>query len=157
MRRLFCIVMMFFYLTTGVFALEVNKENYAVLGGRKIYLKIAETQKEQMEGLMYIKNLPEYQGMIFLFPQAEKRTFWMKNVNIPLDMIFLRKQKIMSIQKNVSVNSGDKNPLYRSFYKSDAVIEVNGGFCDKYGINQGDFIYLSDGVKIKWEQVKTSF
>lgn len=156
MRRLVCIIMMFFFLTAGGFALEFDKEDYAVIGKRKFFLKIADTQKERMQGLMYIKHLPEHQGMIFLFPQAEKRTFWMKNVNIPLDMIFIRKRKIMSIQKNVSIDTGDKNLIYRSIYKTDAVIEVNAGFCDKYEINPGDFIYLSDGVKYKWEQIKDS-
>ena len=151
--KLFCLLIAFFFAATGVFALEVDKEDYAVICGRKIFLKIADTKEERMEGLMYIKHLPEYQGMIFLFPQAEPRNFWMKNVEIPLDMIFIRKRKIMSIQKNVPVFT---KYIYKSVYSADCIIEVNAGFCDKYNIKAGDFIYLSDGVKYKWEQVKSA-
>ena len=53
----------------------------------EIVVEIADTQEEQMQGLMNRASLNEFEGMLFVFPDEMPRTFWMKNTLIPLDMI----------------------------------------------------------------------
>ncbi len=104
----------------------------------RIDIEIAETEAKQAQGLMYRNSMKENQGMLFIFPRDDYRSFWMKNTVIPLDMIFVNsKFKIVTIKKNTI-------PYDESSYPSTApakyVIEVNAGFCDKYEIKVGDKI-----------------
>lgn len=135
-------------------AFRFAEEDFAVINNRKVFLKIADTPEKQARGLMYIKKLPENYGMIFLFDRAEPRSFWMKNVEIPLDIIFIRKNKIVKIIKNVPVDKENTDTIYKSVYKSDCAIEVNAGFCDRYNIKQGDAVLLSRSIHYKWRKVK---
>lgn len=150
--RYLCLFMLLVTLSAGCFALKINKDDYAVINGRKIFLEIVATREKQSQGLMYIKQLPENSGMIFLFEKPEPRSFWMKNMEIPLDIIFLRNRKIINICKNVP--PGNESKLYNSAYKSDCAIEVNAGFCDKYNVQAGDFILLSTSVRTVWGKIK---
>lgn len=103
----------------------------------EISVKIADEPLEREKGLMYQKALPENRGMLFVFPKEDYYSFWMKNTLIPLDIIFLNKNKnIVSIIKNVPPCKNDFCPLYQPKEKSQYVIEVNAGFCDKYNIHE---------------------
>src|ERR1700754_4340639 len=52
--------------------------------------EMAVTPEEQAKGLMFRKQLPEGQGMLFDFHSEQPTSFWMKNTYVPLDMIFIR-------------------------------------------------------------------
>ncbi|NLF84114.1 MAG: DUF192 domain-containing protein [Candidatus Gastranaerophilales bacterium] len=149
-----CLVTAFIAVAASCLAFKANENNYAIIKGRKIYLEIADTPEKQFKGLMHIKQLPENHGMIFLFNKAEPRSFWMKNMEMPIDIIFLRNRKIITIHRNIQPDNGGK--LYPSAYKSDCAIEVNAGFCDKYNVQEGDFILLSVNVKELWGRIKQS-
>lgn len=51
---------------------------------------VASTRAQQMRGLMHVRELPAFTGMIFVYPQADIRSMWMKNTYLPLDMLFIR-------------------------------------------------------------------
>ncbi len=53
-------------------------------------VEIADTQAEREKGLMFVKHLPDGQGMLFDFDSEQDIAMWMKNTYIPLDMIFIR-------------------------------------------------------------------
>src|SRR5215472_15021703 len=53
-------------------------------------VEIADNDAERAKGLMYRKELPEGQGMLFDFHHEQEVSFWMQNTYIPLDMIFIR-------------------------------------------------------------------
>src|SRR5215467_15397829 len=53
-------------------------------------VEMASTPEEQAKGLMFRRNLPEGQGMLFDFHREQPTSFWMKNTYVPLDMIFIR-------------------------------------------------------------------
>ncbi|MBV7529488.1 DUF192 domain-containing protein [Chitinophaga sp. sic0106] len=105
---------------------------------RKIDIQLAETDPQREDGLMYRKSMTDDQGMLFIFPDMEERSFWMKNTYISLDIIYIDdKMEIVSIQKYATPLSEQSLP---SFKKAQYVLEVNGGFCDKYHIGYGDKI-----------------
>lgn len=101
-------------------------------------IEIADDDYATQTGLMYRSSMENTQGMLFIFPDTDYRSFYMKNTEIPLDIIFIAEdQTIVSIQKNAQ-------PLSESSLPSKApakyVLEVNAGLSDEWGLNQGDNI-----------------
>ncbi len=102
-------------------------EATAEFGGQTIELEVAKTPGQQEIGLMYRDALPSAQGMLFIFDSPRYVRFWMKNVIIPLDMIFLRDGKIKAILVNVPPCSAPPCPTYGPPTEVDQVIELKGG------------------------------
>jgi len=97
---------------------------------------LARTPKDQERGLMFVQSLPENEGMAFLYTPPQKASFWMKNTYIPLDLLFISPGgQIESIKRNAKPR--DLTPI-RSLGPVEAVVEINGGLADKYGIKEGD-------------------
>jgi uncharacterized membrane protein (UPF0127 family) len=99
-------------------------------------VEMAVTPEEQSKGLMFRKELPEGQGMLFDFHREQEATFWMKNTYVPLDMIFIRGDgRIHRIVANTK-------PLSEALVSSGgpvrAVLEVVAGTAKKLGIAPGD-------------------
>jgi uncharacterized protein len=99
-------------------------------------VELAVTDQERERGLMFRKQLPEGQGMLFDFKREQEVTMWMENTYIPLDMIFIRRDgRIWRIAENTE-------PLSRAIISSEgpvlAVLEVVGGTAKKLGIAPGD-------------------
>jgi len=105
----------------------------------KIDLEIADNEYERQLGLMNRKSMEENQGMLFIFQYERMQSFWMRNTLIPLDMMFVNKDnKIITIHKNTKTLSAQSYP---STGPAIYVVEVIGGFTDKYKIVVGDNIY----------------
>ena len=105
----------------------------------KIDLEIADNEYERQLGLMSRKSMGENQGMLFIFQYERMQSFWMRNTLIPLDMMFVNKDnKIITIHKNTETLSAQSYP---STAPAIYVVEVVGGFTDKYNIVIGDKIF----------------
>ncbi|MFP1131462.1 DUF192 domain-containing protein [Asticcacaulis sp. W401b] len=118
-----------------------EREALQVLSGGATHafqVEIADDEQERETGLMNRDSLPTGQGMLFLFPDARERAFWMKNTHIPLDILYISKSgEVISIQKNTMPMN--ETPLH-SFGPAAAVLEINGGQADALGIKPGDRI-----------------
>jgi hypothetical protein len=80
----------------------------------------------------------ETEGMFFVNDMSKNNFFWMKNTYIPLDMIFVDKnRKIVKIERNSIPLSEVLIAVPR---EAQYTIEVNAGFCDQHGIKIGDSI-----------------
>ena len=105
----------------------------------KIDLEIADNEYERQLGLMNRKSMEENQGILFIFQYERMQSFWMRNTLIPLDMMFVNKDnKIITIHKNTKTLSAQSYP---SAAPAIYVVEVVGGFTDKYNIVIGDKIF----------------
>ncbi|HYC15685.1 MAG TPA: DUF192 domain-containing protein [Pseudolabrys sp.] len=99
-------------------------------------VELADNEAERERGLMYRKELPEGQGMLFDFHREQDVSFWMQNTYIPLDMIFIRGDgRILRIAENTEPLS---TRLIPSGGPIRAVLEVIGGTTRKLGIAPGD-------------------
>src|SRR2546421_5374076 len=112
--------------------LEIASKN----GVHVFAVEMASTPEEQAKGLMFRRQLPEGQGMLFDFHKEQPTSFWMKNTYIPLDMIFIRGDgRILRIAENTV-------PLSEALVSSGgpvrAVLEVNAGTARRLGIAPGD-------------------
>lgn len=120
----------------------------AEINNVKVTLMVADDEEEMQKGLSKRKELKENTGMIFLFEKSGKYSFWMKDVEFPLDIIYLQGDTIIDIKKNVPPQAGNEGvlPVYVPVADSNRVLEVNGGFSDKNRLKVGDKITLK-GVK----------
>jgi uncharacterized membrane protein (UPF0127 family) len=108
--------------------------------GREVvfHVEIADTPAKREMGLQYRKQLADDRGMIFLFPFESQQSFWMKNTPIPLDLVFInRERKIVGIVEKAAPFSLDPRSVPAP---SQYVLEINGGLARRYGIQAGDIV-----------------
>lgn len=107
---------------------------------KHLQIEIADDDYQRETGLMYRESMEEDQGMLFIFDNEEPRGFYMKNTNIPLDLIFLNsKNKVVSISKNAQPKSMETIP---SEVPAQYVLEINAGLSDQWEIAVGDSLIL---------------
>jgi uncharacterized membrane protein (UPF0127 family) len=121
----------------GAAAQDLQPLEIASKSGVHVFgVEMAVTPEQQAKGLMFRRELPEKQGMLFDFHREQPTAFWMKNTYIPLDMIFIRADgRILRIAENTKPLSEDMVP---SGGPVRAVLEVIGGTAKKLGIAPGD-------------------
>jgi len=97
---------------------------------------VMDDDKKREEGLMYAKpgDLPEGKGMLFVFPDAKKRSFWMENTEVALDIAYFgANKKLLNVQRGVPF---DESSLL-SEGEAQYVLEVKEGTFDSLGIKKG--------------------
>ncbi|MDY8138575.1 DUF192 domain-containing protein [Aquimarina sp. 2201CG5-10] len=107
----------------------------------KLDIEIADDDYQIQTGLMYRKSMQNNQGMLFIFSEETPRSFYMKNTEFALDIIFIdANNKVVSIQKNAK-------PLDESSLPSEGpaqyVLEVNAKLTDTWNLQKGDSISFS--------------
>lgn len=107
-----------------------------------VAVEIAATPPQRETGLMYRSHLGANDGMIFLFTHPQPLTFWMKNTEIPLDMIFAGAGR--QVVGTVDQAEPYSEQLLSVEGDSQYVLEVNGGFCKAHGIAAGDHLQFTD-------------
>lgn len=112
------------------------------LAGELIKLEVARTPQEQAMGLMYREELAPNRGMLFPLEPPHKPSFWMKNVEIPLDMIFVQDGKISAIAREVPPCEKAPCPTYGPDIMIDQVIELQGGRAEELGLEVGDSVLI---------------
>ena len=85
---------------------------------------------------MYRDNLPLDQGMLFVYPFNQQVTMWMKNTQIPLDMIFINTNG--DIEDIIRMTIPNSLTRLTTKNKVKAVLEINGGLSKYLKINKGD-------------------
>ncbi len=104
----------------------------------KIWLEIADTHQERKNGLMYRSYLASNSGMLFIYDKPQFVKFWMKNTQIPLDIIFINdKGLIVRLVTNTVPFSID--PI-ESGQKVQYVLEVNSGYSKQMDLFEGGLI-----------------
>jgi len=108
------------------------------LGETWISLEVTQTPQEQALGLMFRPSLEDDRGMLFEFDPARPVSFWMKNVVISLDMLFVREGKLVTIAPEVPPCTTIPCPTYGPAEAVDQVIELRGGRAAELGLKPGD-------------------
>ncbi|GBR34504.1 DUF192 domain-containing protein [Gluconobacter kondonii] len=104
-------------------------------------VELAKTYRQQEVGEMFRKNLPENEGMLFMWPAPQVSDMWMRNTLVPLDIVFIDSTNhIHAIAENAV-------PLSEAILRSDGVVantlELAGGVTAKLGIRVGDVVSSS--------------
>lgn len=115
------------------------------LGGEEIFLEVAATPQQQALGLMYRDALPDDRGMLFPLGRPRQVSFWMKNVPVALDMVFIYQGTIQAIAANVPPCAVEPCPTYGPDGQLvDQVIELRAGRAAELGLAPGDEVVIRD-------------
>ena len=104
-------------------------------GKARFRVEIADDNAERAQGLMQVESMGRFNGMLFIYDEPIRATFWMKNTLIPLDMLFINSQGVVtSLHENATPLSettidGGEGVL--------AVLEINGGLAKSLGLGVG--------------------
>lgn len=120
--------------------------------GFVILAELARTPMEQARGLMFRKDLPLDQGMLFVYPEPAVRGIWMKNCFFALDLIWLSGDgKILYIEENAPPCDLPEQdcPSYTPFLMCQYILELKAGAVEAHGLAVGQQLLLNiDGKSI---------
>ncbi len=115
----------------------------ATMKGKTFRLEVAETSEQQALGLMFRSELPADRGMLFSLGAPRRTSFWMKDVPVALDMVFLRNGKVVSIATAPPCAS-EPCPTYGPERELvDQVIELRGGRAAEIGLAVDDTVTIT--------------
>jgi uncharacterized membrane protein (UPF0127 family) len=135
-----------FFLLLGTIYLKLKKgENFSngnlvkkiKIEKVEIYAETIFSEEKLILGLGQRDSLCSNCGMLFEFKGEKPRSFWMKGMRFPLDIIWILDKKIVHLEKNIAYDSTE------TFYpkkNADAVLEVNAGFSDSYNFKEGTYL-----------------
>jgi uncharacterized protein len=104
-------------------------------------VKLAQTQAQREQGLMFWQELDKDKGMLFVFDTESIYPFWMKNTLIPLDIIWINKgNKIVFIKENAEPCEQNDCPQINPGVSALYVLELNARTAKKAGVSVGDSV-----------------
>lgn len=114
------------------------------LGPLELTTELALTELQQQTGMMWRTNMPEMEGMIFVFPYAHRASFWMMNTIVPLSAAYIDPQgTILEIH---DLQPHDTNSVTATSDQIQYVLEVNQGWFQRNKIGVGTVIRTGQGT-----------
>jgi len=141
------LVLLVLLMAAGCAKQEPQKELAAAsvtIRNKNIAVEVAGTEQTRQLGLSGRENLKRGEGMLFVFEQPDYYVFWMKNMNFPLDIVWIGGGEIVDIKSNLAAEGEHPSNFYHPAQPADYALEVNGGEAGEYGWEIGD------KVEIKW-------
>jgi len=116
---------------------KINNDTFDII--------VAGSNEERQIGLSNRNSLGKNSGMIFAFDKADYYSFWMKNMKFPIDILFIRGDRIITIHKNVQPpkSANDSLPVYNPKEPADKVLELNANVTSEKNIKEGDKIEVN--------------
>ena len=139
-----------FIYKSGVLDLVNSKYKQATvtINGERFRVDVADTMASRELGLGKREGLPEGGGMLFVFASLSERTFWMRDVSFPIDIIWIAGNKVVGFAENTVPHKGEsltKISRYKSPEGVDRVLEVSAGTIKRAGIVVGDDVTVNFG------------
>ena len=105
------------------------------IGRETFTLEVADDDAERERGLMYRREMAADRGMLFVFPDSDFRSFWMKNTRIPLDILYLDATgQVVSVRQMVPHDESGVPSGARAKF----AVELNRGAAGRAGVRVGD-------------------
>ena len=118
-----------------------NNKNTVKLAGQVIEVEVADTVSKKFVGLGGREALAHNQGMLFVYESLVAPEFWMKDMLIPIDIIWISGQEVVDITPAVPPEPGVPDSdlkRYPPVEPIDKVLEVRSGWAEEFGLQIGD-------------------
>lgn len=129
-----CAVVVILFLSTLTSCAQSLPTVKIGIGSNRLTAELATTPKERERGLMFRTRMAENHGMLFIFPDDQQLSFWMKNTKIPLSIAFISSDGV--IKKIADMQPESLNTTL-SDYSVRYALEVNKGYFSRNGIAVG--------------------
>ena len=117
------------------------------LHGQRFSTELATDEGSREHGLMMRTQLPADHSMLFVFPDAQPRWFWMKDTLVPLDILYFdAHRKLVSMQLDVPPCKADPCPTYPSDAPATYVLELAAGTARRIGARTGDALTIDADI-----------
>lgn len=124
---------------TGCQTVVVNNQTVLKINDTELTVDIVKSPQAIAKGLSGRESLCENCGMLFEFPDYQIRYFWMKEMQFPLDIIWVKDDTIVGIAKNVPIfTTNGQIGRVQSSEEVNKVLEVNAGWTESYNVQIGD-------------------
>jgi hypothetical protein len=111
------------------------------LSGATVQAEVAADANARERGLSGRRSLADGRGMLFVYRDHVARTYWMKGMRFPIDIIWIDRGKVTGVERNVPVPQGYL-PRYSSAGPADHVLEVPAGWAGRHGTKRGDRVAI---------------
>lgn len=118
---------------------------YVQINNVKIPVEVAQTPAEVEKGLSGRASLDAASGILFIFPKPDYYRFWMPDMNFPIDIIWIREDRIVGISPDISNEFNPANPKFHTSPRpADRVLEANAGFAQNKNIKVNDTVIFNN-------------
>jgi uncharacterized membrane protein (UPF0127 family) len=118
------------------------KEGLVKINNTTIKVEVAETPLAREKGLSGREKLDQNKGMLFIFPQKDYYSFWMKEMKFPIDIIWISDNRVVDIAYDLPLQASEFLKTYQPKEPVNFVLEVNAGFARNYNIKIGDRVEI---------------
>lgn len=120
---------------------DVASQTITLSSGRQIVAEVMILEKDMMRGMQFRDAMPPDRGMLFVHRRPGRYTYWMHQVKVPLDIIWLdRDKRVVEISANTppcTAKEATGCPTYGGHAVARFVLELNGGLAQQYDIRVG--------------------
>ncbi|MCF7794878.1 DUF192 domain-containing protein [Patescibacteria group bacterium] len=139
MKKLFLIIIISSLVLATIF---FNKTKEVILKNITFQVEVADENREHYKGLSNRNYLCGNCAMLFIFEDVKKRSFVMREMMMPIDILYINDGIIIDIYRDLEPESKDYNNYYKSSKPVDMVLEINANYSDRYNIKVGDKIKI---------------
>jgi uncharacterized membrane protein (UPF0127 family) len=120
---------------------EFNTTRVRLPDGAVVRAEVMRTEQDMRRGMMFRESLAPNRGMLFIHGSPGKYPYWMYQVKVPLDIIWLDSRKrVVEISENTppcTTAEASQCPNYGGNHEALIVLELAGGVARKHGIQTG--------------------
>lgn len=130
--------------------------NSVQIGMNIISVDVSDTRQLRMIGLSQHEELDSGHGMLFVYPDAAERTYWMKGMQFPIDIIWIGADcNIGNLTENIPIPDETSEIdgsylIYESGKPAQFVLEMNAGYINKNKVFIGDSVVFLDPLSGKY-------
>ncbi len=114
------------------------------VAGYVIEASLADSPTEQKTGLVGRQSLTDQEGMVFVFPSSFERDFWMKDMSMAIDLIWVDGGKIVGLIDHLEPQTSPPFTYYHSPQPVDMVVEVASGWIKRHDLQIGQNVRLDN-------------
>lgn len=132
------IFFLFFIAFLWFWFLETKEYKEIEIGSSKIKVELAISETDKIKGLSFRQNFGQSQGLLFVYAKPARPNFWMKQMNFPIDIIWIAQNQVIGFEKNLLPEGENPKKIYQPPNEIDFVLEVPAGFIEANNIKITD-------------------
>jgi len=138
--KIFILLILCQLVLVGCLAMKTDNLKIIKINNTEIKVEVITSVYDMAQGLSGRQDLCQDCGMLFEYPNQQIMNFHMKEMNFPLDIIWIKDNAIVGVEEKVPVLTHGKITKVQPDEKVNKVLEVNAGWIEGHGIEVGALI-----------------